>query len=121
MSRVARFHADRTNQKLYFARLACQQAEGETNVQAAQGAREAAVFHLYGVVQAYLQELGRYYRLNDLMRPLPITLEAAGAARTEIPGTGAAAAGAGPGRCAQWAGAGLAGLSVCPGTSRPGA
>lgn len=81
MSRVARFHADRTNQKLYFARLACQQAEGETNVQAAQGAREAAVFHLYGVVQAYLQELGRYYRLNDLMRPLPITLEAALAQR----------------------------------------
>ena len=46
MSRVARFHADRTNQKLYFARLACVQAEQSENVQQAQAHREAAVFHL---------------------------------------------------------------------------
>ncbi len=42
MSRVARFHADRTNQKLYFARLSCQQAEQTEHVQQAQAHREAA-------------------------------------------------------------------------------
>ncbi|MBL8320827.1 MAG: hypothetical protein JNJ93_01030, partial [Acinetobacter sp.] len=65
MSRVARFHADRTNQKLYFARLACQQAEQSEHVQQAQALRESAVFHLQGAVLAFLQELVRYYRLND--------------------------------------------------------
>src|SRR5574344_2291587 len=65
MSRVARFHADRTNQKLYFARLSCQQAEQTEHVQQAQAHREAAVFHLHGAVLAFLQELVRYYRLND--------------------------------------------------------
>ncbi len=66
MSRVARYHADRTNQKLYFARLACQQAEQLEHVQQVQAQREAAVFHLYGAVFAFLQELARYYRLNEL-------------------------------------------------------
>ena len=65
MSRVARFHADRTNQKLYFARLSCQQAEQTEHVQQAQAHREAAVFHLNGAVLAFLQEFVRYYRLND--------------------------------------------------------
>lgn len=65
MSRVARFHADCTNQKLYFARLSCQQAEQTEHVQQAQAHREAAVFHLNGAVLAFLQELVRYYRLND--------------------------------------------------------
>ncbi|TCB19346.1 DUF6586 family protein [Acinetobacter sp. ANC 5045] len=65
MSRIARFHADRTNQKLYFARLSCQQAEQTEYVQQAQAHREAAVFHLNGAVLAFLQELVRYYRLND--------------------------------------------------------
>lgn len=65
MSRVARFHADRTNQKLYFARLSCQQAEQVDHVQQAQAHREAAVFHLHGALLAFLQELVRYYRLND--------------------------------------------------------
>ena len=65
MSRVARFHADRTNQKLYFARISCQQAEQTEHVQQAQAHREAAVFHLNGAVLAFLQELVRYYRLND--------------------------------------------------------
>ena len=55
MSRVARFHADRTNQKLYFARLSCQQAEQTEHVQQAQAHREAAVFHLNGAVLAFLQ------------------------------------------------------------------
>ena len=66
MTRVARYHADRTNQKLYFARLACQQAEKTDHVQQAQAYREAAVFHLHGALLAFLQELVRYYRLNDL-------------------------------------------------------
>ena len=66
MTRVARYHADRTNQKLYFARLACQQAEQTDHVQQAQAYREAAVFHLHGALLAFLQELVRYYRLNDL-------------------------------------------------------
>lgn len=65
MSRVARFHADRTNQKLYFTRLACQQAEQSENLQQAQAQREAAVFHLHGALLAFLQELSRYYRLNE--------------------------------------------------------
>ncbi|WP_312307407.1 DUF6586 family protein [Acinetobacter variabilis] len=66
MTRVARYHADRTNQKLYFARMACQQAEQTNHVQQAQAHREAAVFHLHGALLAFLQELVRYYRLNDL-------------------------------------------------------
>ena len=70
MSRVARFHADRTNQKLYFARLSCQLAEQTDNIQQAQAHREAAVFHLHGAVLAFLQELVRYYRLNDFMPTL---------------------------------------------------
>ena len=66
MSRVARYHADRTNQKLYFARLACQQAEQTEHGQQVQAYREAAVFHLHGAILAFLQELVRYYRLNEL-------------------------------------------------------
>ncbi|MEB3753046.1 DUF6586 family protein [Acinetobacter sp. MD2(2019)] len=65
MSRVARYHADRTNQKLYFARLACQQAEQVDAVQQVQAYRETAVFHLHGAILAFLQELVRYYRLSD--------------------------------------------------------
>ena len=48
-----------------FARLSCQQAEQTEHVQQAQAHREAAVFHLNGAVLAFLQELVRYYRLND--------------------------------------------------------
>ena len=70
MSRVARYHADRTNQKLYFARLACLQAEQTDHVQQVQAYREAAVFHLHGAILAFLQELVRYYRLNDMQPTL---------------------------------------------------
>lgn len=70
MSRVARYHADRTNQKLYFARLACLQAEQTDHVQQIQAYREAAVFHLHGAILAFLQELVRYYRLNDVQPTL---------------------------------------------------
>lgn len=71
MSRVARYHADRTNQKLYFARLACGQAEqAPDNIQIIQAYRESAVFHLHGAFLAFLQELVRYYRLNDFQPTL---------------------------------------------------
>ena len=75
MSRVARYHADRTNQKLYFARLACQQAEQTEHIQQAQAYREAAVFHLHGAILAFLQELVRYYRLNAPMPTLKLIEE----------------------------------------------
>jgi hypothetical protein len=83
MSRVARFHADRTNQKLYFSRLACQQAEQTEHVQQAQAQREAAVFHLHGALLAFLQELSRYYRLND-SQPTLKSIEALMAAKGQI-------------------------------------
>lgn len=85
MSRVARYQADRTNQKLYFARLACQQAvQVEGNVQAAQGAREAAVFHLHGAVLAYLQELARYYKITGEPTPTLASLKQRMADRTQV-------------------------------------
>lgn len=83
MSRVARFHADRTNQKLYFARLACQSAEQTEHVQHAQAQREAAVFHLHGALLAFLQELSRYYRLND-SQPTLKSIEEAMAAKGQV-------------------------------------
>lgn len=83
MSRVARYHADRTNQKLYFARLACQQASTTDNVQQAQGERESAVFHLHGAVLAFLQELTRYYKLDD-HRPSLKSIKEKMAAREQV-------------------------------------
>ena len=83
MSRVARHHADRTNQKLYFARLACQNAEQLDHVQQAQAQREAAVFHLQGAVLAFLQELVRYYGLPE-PRPTLTRIENAMAQRGQI-------------------------------------
>ncbi len=84
MSRAARYHADRTNQKLYFVRLSCQQATQTDNVQAAQGAREAAVFHLHGALLAFLQELARYYKINELARPTLQSLKEKMAERTQV-------------------------------------
>ena len=83
MSRVARYHADRTNQKLYFARLAFSQAEKTEHVQQIQAQREAAVFHLQGAVLAFLQELVRYYRLTEL-RPSLQNVEAQMAERGQV-------------------------------------
>ena len=85
MSRVALYQADRTNQKLYFARLACQHAlQVADNVQAAQGAREAAVFHLHGAVLAYLQELARYYKIVGEPTPSLASLKQRMADRTQV-------------------------------------
>lgn len=83
MSRVARYHADRTNQKLYFARLALQQTAQATAVQPAQAGRETTVFQLQGAVLAFLQELGRYYRIDE-RRPTIATLREALAARGQV-------------------------------------
>lgn len=68
MSRVRHFGADRTNQKLYFAKLAYQDIAKAENPQQAQMSRESAVFHLYGAYGAFLQELNGFYALG-LSRP----------------------------------------------------
>lgn len=83
MSRVARYQADRTNQKLYFARLACQHSEAAESVQQSQAGREEAVFHLQGAVLAFFQELNRYYRA-DVTRPTLESLKAALAQRSQV-------------------------------------
>ena len=41
-------------------------------MQQVQAYREAAVFHLHGAMLAFLQELVRYYRLNDFATHLKI-------------------------------------------------
>lgn len=64
VGRVARYQADRTNQKLYFTRVYCQLAE-EAEIGQLQDAHiESAVMHLYGGYLAFLQEIARYYNLS---------------------------------------------------------
>lgn len=63
-TRVARYQADRTNQKLYFVRLCCQAAEQSEDIQLKQCHLEAAILHLYGGYLAFLQEVARYYNLS---------------------------------------------------------
>lgn len=63
-TRVARYQADRTNQKLYFVRLNCQLAEQSDDVQLKQCHLESAILHLYGGYLAFLQEIARYYNLQ---------------------------------------------------------
>lgn len=65
VTRVARYHADRTNQKLYFVRLCCQQAEHADNEQIKICHIESTILHLYGGYLAFLQEIARYYNLNQ--------------------------------------------------------
>ena len=62
--RVARLNAGRTNQKLYFAKIAMQQLEASPEDAVQQASYEAAVFHLHGVYLAFLQELCRFYKLS---------------------------------------------------------
>jgi hypothetical protein len=83
MSRVARYHADRTNQKLYFARLSVLQATKADTTQIAQSSREAAVFQLHGAVLAFLQELVRYYKLTD-RRPTLVSIKEKMALRGQV-------------------------------------
>lgn len=63
-TRVAKYQADRTNQKVYFCRLACQAAGDSSDKQLYQAHCETAIFHLYGTFLAFLQELGHFYGLN---------------------------------------------------------
>ena len=62
--RVARYQADRTNQKFYFCRLACKQAGDTTDKQLYQAHCETAIFHLQGALLAFLQELAYFYNLD---------------------------------------------------------
>ncbi|WP_276488932.1 DUF6586 family protein [Ectopseudomonas mendocina] len=62
----------RTNQKIFFAGIALEnwrKAEDSSafNVQAlVQAEREAALFHLYGVLLGLCHEIAGYYRMSDL-------------------------------------------------------
>lgn len=71
-TRVARYHADRTNQKLYFVRLCCQQVEHADNEQIKICHIESAILHLYGGYLAFLQEIARYYHLNQTEPTQPL-------------------------------------------------
>ena len=62
--RVARYQADRTNQKMYFCRIYCQQAEQTQKGQLQEAHIESALMHLYGGYLAFLQEVARYYNLT---------------------------------------------------------
>lgn len=82
-TRVAQYQADRTNQKLYFCRLACKAASEASNQQLYQGECETAIFHLQGALLAFLQELSHYYGLN-LAHPTIEDIKATLASRTQV-------------------------------------
>ena len=82
-TRVAKYQADRTNQKLYFCRLACQAAGNTNDKQLYQGHCETAIFHLYGTFLAFVQELGHFYGLNRTA-PTLADIEEALSARTQV-------------------------------------
>lgn len=82
-TRVARYHADRTNQKLYFVRLCCQQAEQTADEQIKICHIESAILHLYGGYLAFLQEVARYYNLNQA-EPTLATINQALEQKTQI-------------------------------------
>ncbi len=82
-TRVAKYQADRTNQKLYFCRLACQAAGDSADKQLYQANCETAIFHLYGAYLAFLQELGYFYGLA-INEPTLINIEQALSVRTQV-------------------------------------
>lgn len=81
--RVAKYQADRTNQKLYFCRLACQAAGSSNDKQLYQAHCETAIFHLYGTFLAFLQELGHFYGL-EMSEPSLADIEQALDERTQV-------------------------------------
>lgn len=81
--RVAKYQADRTNQKLYFCRLACQAAGSSSDKQLYQAHCETAIFHLYGTFLAFMQELAHFYSLN-MNAPTLEGIEQALNARTQV-------------------------------------
>ena len=82
-TRVAKYQADRTNQKLYFCRLACQAASNTSDKQLYQAHCETAIFHLYGTYLAFVQELGHFYGLN-MTAPTLTDIEEALSTRTQV-------------------------------------
>ncbi|MES1963797.1 hypothetical protein M0N77_00445 [Psychrobacter sp. AH5] len=82
-TRVAKYHADRTNQKLYFCRLACQAADSSHDKQLYQAHCETAIFHLYGSFLAFMQELSQFYDL-ELAAPTLEQIEQALSLRTQV-------------------------------------
>lgn len=82
-TRVAKYQADRTNQKLYFCRLSCQAAGGVNDKQLYQAHCETAIFHLYGAFVAFVQELSHYYSLN-MTTPTLLDIEQALNERTQV-------------------------------------
>ncbi|WP_367109702.1 DUF6586 family protein [uncultured Psychrobacter sp.] len=82
-SRVAKYQADRTNQKLYFCRLSCQAAGSSIDKQLYQAHCETAIFHLYGTFLAFMQELAQFYSL-DMKAPTLADIEQALSARTQV-------------------------------------
>ncbi|MEN2750025.1 DUF6586 family protein [Psychrobacter sp. FBL11] len=81
--RVAKYQADRTNQKLYFCRLACQAAGDSSDKQLYQAHCETAIFHLYGTFLAFMQELAQFYSL-DMSAPTLESIELALKERTQV-------------------------------------
>lgn len=81
--RVAKYQADRTNQKLYFCRLSCQAAGSSSDKQLYQAHCETAIFHLYGTYLAFMQELTKFYGLN-MAKPTLDTIEQALSERTQV-------------------------------------
>ncbi|MGM8886466.1 DUF6586 family protein [Psychrobacter sp. 1U2] len=82
-TRVAKYHADRTNQKLYFCRLACQAADSSSDKQLYQAHCETAIFHLYGSFLAFMQELAQFYSL-EMNEPTLLAIEQALSERTQV-------------------------------------
>ncbi|ELA09437.1 hypothetical protein MOMA_03505 [Moraxella macacae 0408225] len=82
-NRVARYQADRTNQKLYFCRIYCQLAQEAEQKQLADAHLESAILHLYGAYLAFLQEIACYYQLN-LVIPTLTTIADKLAQKTQI-------------------------------------
>ncbi|MEN6669456.1 DUF6586 family protein [Psychrobacter sp. B38] len=82
-TRVAKYQADRTNQKLYFCRLSCQAAGSINDKQLYQAHCETAIFHLYGAFLAFIQELSHFYSLN-MTTPTLADIEQALQERTQV-------------------------------------
>ena len=82
-TRVAKYQADRTNQKLYFCRLACQAAGNTDDKQLYQAHCETAIFHLYGTFLAFIQEIGHFYGLT-MTAPTLQDIKEALSARTQV-------------------------------------
>ena len=82
-TRVAKYQADRTNQKLYFCRLSCQSAGSTNDKQLYQAHCETAIFHLHGALLAFIQELGHFYSLN-MTAPTLLDIEQALSERTQV-------------------------------------